>query len=135
MKRIILATTSILALGACASLPKEDQPKECGVEIIYTKEGFKITDDQACIPDPKTSVEVERPRTPKTPRTPKPPTTLPPVEVIEVVETVINNEHEDNGFGNGDQDAPGGSEHNNGAENKGGNHNGRDEAPGKSWHE
>ena len=40
-----------------------------------------------------------------------------------------------NGWGNGDQDVPGKSKPNNNAENRGGNHNGRDEATGRSWHE
>ena len=40
-----------------------------------------------------------------------------------------------NGFGNGDQDAPGNSEHNNNAENAGGNRDGMSDAPGNSGHE
>lgn len=39
-----------------------------------------------------------------------------------------------NGFGNGDQDAPGNSENNNNAENAGGNHDGTVNAPGNSAH-
>lgn len=36
-----------------------------------------------------------------------------------------------NGWGNGDQDAPGNSEHHNNAENAGGNHNGSGDRPGR----
>lgn len=39
---------------------------------------------------------------------------------------------ENNGWGNGDQNAPGKSEDNNGAENRGGNNNNMGDAPGKS---
>jgi hypothetical protein len=43
-------------------------------------------------------------------------------------------QHQDNGFGNGDDDAPGNSEQNNNAENAGGNHDGTVNAPGNSNH-
>ena len=39
-----------------------------------------------------------------------------------------------NGWGNDDQDAPGNSENNNGAENRGGNGNNMGDAPGNSGH-
>ena len=114
--KLILITS--LALGACAY-----QPPTCGdavevAPILLTKEGFPIIDNQAPIPFPCPAVPTTT--APDAPNTPD----APP-------EHVKGN----NGHGNGDQDAPGGSEPNNGAENKGGNHNGRDEAPGSSWHE
>lgn len=43
-------------------------------------------------------------------------------------------EHQDNGFGNGDDDAPGRSEDHNNAENAGGNHDGTISSPGNSNH-
>jgi len=41
---------------------------------------------------------------------------------------------QNNGWGNGDQNAPGNSEDNNGAENEGGNANNMGDAPGNSGH-
>jgi len=40
--------------------------------------------------------------------------------------------HQDNGWGNGDDDAPGGSEPHNGAENEGGNADNTSNSPGNS---
>ena len=114
--KLILITS--LALGACAY-----QPPACGmpnesVVIGAAKDGNLIIDDQAPLNAPYPTV------TPS--HTSQPPADEPPV---------MGAAKDNNGWGNGDQDAPSGSEPNNSAENKGGNHNGRDEAPGRSWHD
>lgn len=75
------------------------------------------------------------PDTPKPPRTPEPPVGEPPVtpptppqppEPPKPPKPTKGN----NGFGNGDQDAPGNSEFNNNAENAGGNKDGTGDKPG-----
>jgi hypothetical protein len=117
MKLVFIATTAAIALGACAY-----EPPTCGlpnepVVIGYAKDGNLIYDDQAPLSAPCPTV---------TPPNVSTPPVLPPVEP-----PVKGN----NGWGNGDQDAPGGSEPNNSAENRGGNRNGQSRAPGKSWHD
>ena len=120
MKHLILIPIfAPLVIAACVPI----NPPSCGlpnepVVISYTKSGFPIYDDQAALSVP---CVVVTPPNVSTPPVDKPPV-LPPVEPPEKVKG-------NNGYGNGDQDAPGGSEPNNGAENKGGNHNGKDEAP------
>lgn len=85
-------------------------------------------DDQAPIPVPCDVITVTI--------LPDPPQTPP-----DTPETPVDDPHDpfmpkgNNGWGNGNQDAPGGSEFNNGAENTGGNRNGKPFAPAKSWHE
>ena len=123
--KLLLITS--LALGACAYQPPTciepavDVPEfliftEDG-PVILTKEGFPIIVElPLSAPCPTVTP----------PRTPQPPADDPPVS---------RPAKGNNGWGNGDQDAPSGSEPNNGAENKGGNHNGRDEAPSSSWHD
>ena len=117
-----IALITALTLGACVPTPPPCGLPNLPTEIIYTKEGFPIIIEKALsIP----CVEV----TPSNDR--QPPVVGPPPVEPPTTEKVKGN----NGFGNGDQDAPGNSEHNNNAENRGGNHNGRDDAPGRSWHE
>ena len=118
--KLLIITAAALTLGACAY-----QPPTCGAveesPVLLTKEGFPIIDDQAPIPFPCPEVPVTG--SPDAPY-------VPPVDDPEPEKVKGNN-----GWGNGDQDAPGNSEPNNGAENNGGNHNGRDEAPSNSWHD
>ena len=121
MKHLILIPIfAPLVIAACVPIEPTCGPAE-EAPIIFTKEGFPIIDDQAPIPFPCPSV---------------PTTTAPDAPYVPPVDDPEPEKVKgDNGWGNGDQDAPGGSEPNNNAENRGGNHNGRDEAPGRSWHE
>lgn len=121
--KLVLITAAAVTLGACAY-----EPTTCGLPnepmvISHTKSGFPIYDDQAALSGPCPTV------TP--PNVPQPPVGEPHVSDPHDPEPAKGN----NGWGNGDQDAPGNSEFNNNAENRGGNHNGRDEAPGNSWHQ
>lgn len=122
--KIIYITAAALTLGACTPPPTCGLPNE-PVVIGYAKDGNLIYDDQAPLNAPCPTVT---PSDTQTPPVDEPPVSEPPVDKPEKVKG-------NNGFGNGDQDAPGNSEHHNNAENKGGNHNGQSEAPGKSWHD
>ena len=72
MKRLFLAACGLLFLGACAALAPDNNSDSasaggtynadgvfvayCSAEpapVIFTKEGFPIIDDQACIPEPE----------------------------------------------------------------------------------
>ncbi len=116
-----------------------DKTTTCGpvatvaaVETLYTKEGFPIIDDQSAIPAPCVASGIQITNTPPNnpPEQPEPPITPEPPTTPQKPEKVKGN----NGWGNGDQDAPANSENNNNAENNGGNHNGQSEAPARSWH-
>lgn len=119
--KIFYITAAALTLGACAY-----EPPTCGlpnepVVIGYAKDGNLIYDDQAPLNAPCPTV------TP--PNVSTPPVLIPPV--LPPVEPPVKG---NNGWGNGDQDAPGGSEFRNRAENAGGNRNGRRASPGNSGH-
>lgn len=129
MKRLlILPIFAPLVIAACVPIdpPTCGQPNE-PVVISYTKSGFPIFDDQAPLSVPCVVV------TP--PNVSPPPVTVPPV--LPPVEPPTPEEPRakgNNGWGNGDQDAPGRSEFRNNAENAGGNRNGRRASPGNSDH-
>lgn len=85
--------------------------------------------------------EPEPPGRPDVPDMPEPPTPEDPPEPPQPEDPEEPEEpepkdkpHQDNGFGNGDDDAPGGSEFNNNAENAGGNHDGTSEQGNGSAH-
>ena len=115
-----------LAIAACVPIePTCGMPNEA-VVIGTAKDGNLIYDDQAPLSAPCATVT---PPNVTTPPTIVPPV-LPPVEPPVLVASKGNN-----GWGNGDQDAPGRSEYRNRAENAGGNRSGRRASPANSWHE
>lgn len=133
MKHLLIIPA--LALTTCVPTEQTYGPTEvvqtCGptkaVVISYTKDGLPIYDDQSPILPPceaSTHNQSEKPDAPVGIAQRPGDLPQPPDGKVKV----------NNGWGNGDQDAPGNSEHNNRAENKGGNHNGRNEAPANSWH-
>jgi len=119
-----------LAFAACVPL----DPPTCGlpneaVVIGQSKSGFPIYDDQMPLSVPCVVV------TP--PNVSTPPVIVPPV--LPPVEPPVEPPTEEpkwrnNGFGSGDQDAPGRSEVRNHAENSGGTRNGTAHRPGNSGH-
>lgn len=127
MKILTVIIPAAILLTACVPAEQTCGPT-AAVVISHTKTGFPIYDDQSPILPPCITPRREDRITsnPLPPLTPEPPY-MPPVDKPQA--------KGNNGWGNGDQDAPGQSEHNNNAENKGGNHNGRSEAPARSWHD
>ena len=127
--KLLLIPAAAMALTACAPTPPTCGPVPA-VIISHTKAGFPIYDDQAPILPPcgghiHTQPGGDKPPVPEPPLLPEPPY-MPPVDQARA--------KGDNGWGNGDQDAPGGSAPRNRAENAGGNRNGRRASPGRSWH-
>ena len=125
MKHLILIPIlAPLAFAACVPIePTCGLPNE-PVVIGYAKDGNLIYDDQAPLNATCPSV------TP--PNASTPPVLIPPV-LPPVEPPVVEPKWRNNGFGSGNQDAPGGSEFRNRAENAGGNRNGRRASPGNSW--
>lgn len=120
MNKVILTGVPLLAVGFLTACSPNGSCSNSASDPMYTKEGFLINDDQAPLCEPSTPWFWTPPDTPKVP------------EVPEVPEVPVTPVKENNGYGNCDDDAPGGSEFNNNAENAGGNHNGESEGPGKS---
>ena len=115
-----------LAIAACVPLdiPTCGLPNE-PVVIGKAKDGNLIYDDQAPLSAPCPIVTHSN-------------ASKPPMGIAQrpsdLPQPPAGKAKGNNGHGDGDQDAPGGSEPNNNAENRGGNHNGKNEAPGRSWH-
>ena len=75
MNKLMFTTSAILlalTAGCATTIGKESPPAKCGVEEMYTKEGFKIIDDQSCVPAPVVIPEtpVVPPLVPETPAVP-----------------------------------------------------------------
>ena len=167
MKRQFFAACGLLFVGACTGVNGSGDGEAAGgfydangvwvaycsgepAPVIFTKEGFPIIDDQACIPEPEvlglfvTNPNDEGPAIPAPPSggtTPPgdgggttPPGdgggTTPPGDGGGTTPpgdgggtTPPGGSGGNNGWGNGDQDAPGGSQPNNNAENNSGGNN------------
>ncbi len=112
MKLLLITSAAVALLAACEPV------KQCGIETMYTKEGFKIVDDQACIPEPITiSVPVKHD---KPPLMPQPPTPEPPVSLVDEPR---KGKHPNSGRGNGSELDDNGNDvdpGNSGGRNKGG---------------
>ncbi len=149
MKRQFFAACGLLFVGACTGVNGSGDGEAAGgfydangvwvaycsgepAPVIFTKEGFPIIDDQACIPEPEVlGLFVTNPND-EGPAIPAPPSggTTPPGDGGGTTPpgdgggtTPPGGSGGNNGWGNGDQDAPGGSQPNNNAENNSGGNN------------
>ena len=118
--KLLLIPAAALALTACVPAKQCGLPNE-PIVIGHAKDGNLFYDDQAPLSVPCPTV------TPHAPHPSIDPPITPPEQ--EVDEPTKGN----NGWGNGDQNAPGRSAFRNRAENTGGNRNGRRASPGNSW--
>jgi hypothetical protein len=119
MRNFLLATVGLAALSACT--PEYAQPICNRAAIAWDKWGEPTELDEICLPTPVPVVTpiVDLPPTEGNPPVDEPPVDEPPVDEPPVDEPPVDEPKVkgNNGWGNGDQPAPGNSLENNNAEN------------------